>query len=186
MSPMGYRERWRETPIQETNGRLLLHGGKSAALSRIALAVYPNPDAGVRQPTSSPPSLDAIAALRSDPRLAVREDTIRCLICGGVFRQLTNTHLRVHGTVPADYKRRFGYNRGRPLMCRQLLKLYSERAVKSRLAERIRRRRILIEPELRRLGGSRQITLEELLTRQDSRRRGERADRGQRPRVLTG
>jgi hypothetical protein len=185
MSPMGYRERWRETPIQETNGRRLLDGGKNTALKRIALAVYPNPDAGV-QPTLPRPSLDAIAALRSDPRLAVRDDTIRCLICGGVFRQLTNTHLRVHDTGPTEYKRRFGYNRGRPLMCRQLLKLYSERAVKSRLAERIRRRRILIEPELRRLGGSREITLEELLTRQDSRRRVERADGGQRPRVMTG
>jgi predicted transcriptional regulator len=155
-------------------------------LTRIGLAVYAGPAARVRQPTDPPPSPDAIAALRDDPRLAVGDDTIRCLICGGVFRQLTNTHLRVHDTVPAEYKRRFGYNRGRPLMCRQLLKLYSERAVKSRLAERIRRRRILIEPELRRLGDSREITLEELLTRQDSRRRVERADRRQSPRVLSG
>jgi predicted transcriptional regulator len=114
---------------------------------------------------------DPLAALRADPRQAIQEGGICCLICGGVFRQLTNTHLRAHETSAAEYKRRFGYNRGRSLMCRALQRLYVDRAVKSGLAARIRHRPILIEPELRRRGGARPIALEELLTRRDARRR---------------
>lgn len=113
-----------------------------------------------------------LSSLRADPRQAVQEDSIRCLVCGGAFRQLTNTHLRVHRLNADEYKRRFGYNRGRPLMCAELCRLYTDRAVKNGLASRIRERPILVRPELRRRGGTRTIALEELLTRRDVRRRG--------------
>jgi predicted transcriptional regulator len=111
-----------------------------------------------------------LTGLRADPRQAVQQDSIRCLVCGGVFRQLTNTHLRSHGLTADEYKRRFGYNRGRPLMCRALLSLYADRAVRNGLASRIRQRPILVRPELRRRGGTRTIALEELLTRREVRR----------------
>lgn len=110
-----------------------------------------------------------LVVLRSDPRRAIQERTIRCLVCGRAFRQLTNTHLRGHGFTAAEYKREFGYNRGRPLMCRILQRLYAERAVKSGLASLIRSRPILVEPELRRRGGTRAMALEEVLTRRDLR-----------------
>ena len=113
---------------------------------------------------------DWLAVLHRDPRRAVEEDRIICLICGARFRQLTNTHLRGHALSAFEYKRRFGYNRGRPLMCRALSRLYAERAVRSGLASRIRSRPIVADPELRRLGGRRPVTLEELLTRRDARR----------------
>lgn len=106
----------------------------------------------------------ALSGLRADPRQAVEQDSIHCLVCGGVFRQLTNTHLRNHGLTADEYKRRFGYNRGRPLMCRALRRLYVDRAVRNGLASRIRQRPILARPELRRRGGARTIALEELLT----------------------
>jgi predicted transcriptional regulator len=132
--------------------------------------------APVSQAPSAPrpgPS-DSLAPLRRDPRRAVEEERIICLICGGSFRQLTNTHLRGHQIVAAEYKLRFGYNRRRPLMCRMLLRLYAERAIRSGLALRIRRRPIVAEPELRRRGGLRPVALEELLTRRDARRLAER------------
>ena len=113
----------------------------------------------------------ARAALRADPRQAILEDVILCLICGRALRQLTNTHLRAHGVAASEYKDRFGYNRGRPLMCRALQRLYAERAVKSKLADLIRSRPILVKPELRRRGGARRIALEELLTRREARRK---------------
>jgi len=116
---------------------------------------------------------DWLNTLRADPRQAVKEDVIHCLICGRAFRQLTNTHLRAHGSGAAEYKRRFGYNRGRPLMCHALQRFYAERAVQSGLAARIRSRPILVKPELRRLGGARAIALEEVLTRRDARRKPE-------------
>ncbi|MBI1728226.1 MAG: hypothetical protein HYR50_13270 [Candidatus Rokubacteria bacterium] len=55
-------------------------------------------------------------------------------------------------------------------MCRALCRLYAERAVRSGLASRIRSRPIVADPDLRRRGGMRPVTLEELLTRRDARR----------------
>lgn len=111
-----------------------------------------------------------LETLYSDPRLAVQDDAIVCLICGGRFRQLTNTHLRAHGTGVVEYKVRFGYNRRRALMSRKLRALYTERAVHAGLAGRIRHRPIVDVPELRRRGGVRPIALEEHLTRRESQR----------------
>jgi predicted transcriptional regulator len=124
--------------------------------------------AATAAPGSRPPGL--LDALRRDPRQAVEDEHIVCLICAARFRQLTNTHLRSHQLTAAEYKVRFGYNRGRPLMCRTLARLYAERAVRNGLADRIRIRPIVAEPALRRRGGMRPVTLEELLTRRDARR----------------
>ncbi len=99
-----------------------------------------------------------------DPRQAIQEEGIVCLICRETFRQLTNTHLWTHNTTPLAYKRRFGYNLGRPLMCGALKRIYAERAIRIGLAARIRRRPIITDPELRQRGGLRPKALEELLT----------------------
>src|SRR5678816_3462382 len=113
--------------------------------------------------------------LRHDPRRAICEEFIVCLICGRLLRQLTNTHLRAEGTTASEYKSRFGYNRRRPLMALSLRRQYASRAVATGLADRIRRRPILLEPELRRRGGARTIALEEYLTRRDARLRSRAA-----------
>jgi predicted transcriptional regulator len=120
---------------------------------------------------TEPPGLDSmrLAEMLADPRRAVTEDAIICLLCGGLFRQLTNTHLRAHGMAADEYKRRFGYNRRRALMCGALRRLYTERAVRTELASRIGWRPIVKVPELRRRGGMRPTTLEERLTRADRR-----------------
>lgn len=121
---------------------------------------------------------DELAPLRADPRRAVGQDGIRCLVCGRQFRQLTNTHLRFHGVTATEYKRRFGYNRNRPLMCLALRQLYAERAIRTGLASRIRQRPIVTMPELRRRGGTRPMSLEERLTRREVRARARRAGAG--------
>ncbi len=127
-------------------------------------------------------SREAVLALRADPRRAVTEAAICCLLCGRCMRQLTNTHLSGHGTSAAEYKRRFGYNRRRPLMCHELRRLYADRAVRVKLADYIRIRPVLITPELRRQGGRRLITLEERLTRAEAQHRRPAAASG--PAVL--
>ena len=130
-------------------------------------------------PTSAPDTVSpprTLADLRRDPRQAIGEEFIACLICGRLLRQLTNTHLRADGTTAMAYKSRFGYNRRRPLMALSLRRAYADRAVASGLADRIRRRPILVEPELRRRGGARPIALEEYLTRRDARRREHAAE----------
>jgi predicted transcriptional regulator len=143
------------------NGGPAIHGDRVRAAAAVRRASLFAGSTGSRR---------TLSGLRADPRQAVQEDAIHCLVCGGVFRQLTNTHLRSHALTADEYKRRFGYNRGRPLMCRALRSLYADRAVRNGLASRIRQRPILARPELRRRGGARTIALEELLTRRDVRR----------------
>jgi len=138
-------------------------------MSKVAFAA-PTGLVGGRPDKVDSPGMWRIA-LGKDPRQAIQEETIRCLICGGIFRQLTNTHLGAHGIRSAEYKRRFGYNRGRPLMCRALQRLYAERAVRTGLAAQIRSRPILVNPELRARGGVRRIAFEERLTRREARLR---------------
>lgn len=131
--------------------------------------------AGLRPHGNGEVDLDA---LRADPRQAIQEEGIVCLLCRGIFRQLTNTHLRAHRVTAAEYKALFGYNRNRLLMCRALLRLYADRAIRVGLAAFIQSRPILSEPELRRRGGMRPLALEERLTRREAqllareRRRG--------------
>ena len=93
--------------------------------------------------------LQAAVAL-GDPRDAIADSEILCLVCGVGFRHLTNTHLAAHGLTSMEYKRRFGYNMRRPLMCRALVRLYADRAIRVGLAALIRRRPILEDPRLRR------------------------------------
>lgn len=143
-----------------TNGAPAIHGDRIRAAAAVRRAAITSGSAAPR----------TLSGLRADPRQAVQQDAIHCLVCGGIFRQLTNTHLRSHGLTADEYKRRFGYNRGRPLMCRALRSLYADRAVRNGLASRIRQRPILARPELRRRGGARTIALEELLTRREVRR----------------
>lgn len=119
-------------------------------------------------PQSKGGHVPRLRALVEDPRHAIQERWIVCLICGQPFRQLTNTHLRSHGTTAPAYKQRFGYNLRRPLMSRTLLRLYTERAIRFGLAARIQRRPIVSDPELRRRGGWAAMALEESLTRREA------------------
>jgi len=148
-------------PFPISNGAPAIQGDRIRAAAAVRRASNVVGSGGSRR---------TLNGLRADPRQAVQQDSIHCLVCGGAFRQLTNTHLRSHRLTADEYKHRFGYNRGRPLMCRALRSLYADRAVRNGLASRIRQRPILARPELRRRGGARTIALEELLTRREVRR----------------
>jgi hypothetical protein len=124
----------------------------------------------MKHSTARAPRPDQLGDLRQDPRRAVGEAEIVCLVCGRAFRQLTNTHLLSHGLTAAEYKREHGYNPGRALMCHALRRVYAARAVRIGFAERIRTRPVVARPDLRRRGGAREIRLEELLTRQEAQR----------------
>ena len=102
-----------------------------------------------------------------DPRLAITEAGVVCLVCGLSFRHLTNTHLRGHNLTSEEYKRHFGYNLRRALMITRVRDVHADNAVKSGLAERIRCRPILEDGSLRRMGGRHPHALEESLTRRD-------------------
>ena len=107
-----------------------------------------------------------------DPRCAITEDGVVCLECGRRFRHLTNTHLRSHGLTSDDYKQRFGYNMRRALMISSVRRTHARNANQIGLADRIRRRPIVEDIELRRQGGRHRHALEELLTRRERPRIG--------------
>ena len=102
-----------------------------------------------------------------DPRRAITEAGVVCLVCGASFRHLTNTHLSKHGLTSFEYKQRFGYNVRRALMIAPVRRAHADNASRSGLAGRIRRRPILDDIELRRRGGRHAHALEESLTRRE-------------------
>src|SRR5262245_43700868 len=115
----------------------------------------------------------ALEELARDPRRAILEDGVVCLVCGGVFKHLTNTHLLRHGLTSEAYKRRFGYNEGRPLMAAHVRRVHAANAVRSGLAARIRHRPIVVNPGLRWRGGSPGRRLEQSLRRRELAPRGD-------------
>jgi hypothetical protein len=123
-------------------------------------------DAGSRAlRTSITPA--ALRALQRDPRRAISEDEIVCLVCGRIFRHLTNTHLAHHDLTSEGYKQRFGYNGRRSLMAHAVRRLHAGNAVRLGLAQLIRQRLIVVDPTLRSRGGTRARAFEELLSRRD-------------------
>lgn len=109
-----------------------------------------------------------------DPRAAIREREILCLVCRRAFRQLTNTHLRGHGLTADGYRQKFGYNQGTALMAQELRTLYRERAVRFGLATRIRVNPLTRDPGLAARGSRRAIRLEEQLNRREAAQRASR------------
>ena len=102
-----------------------------------------------------------------DPRRAITEEGVVCLMCARCFRHLTNTHLRLHGLTSDEYKQRFGYNSRRALMVAAVRRTHAVNANRLGLADRIRSHPIFENIELRRQGGRHPHALEELLTRRE-------------------
>ena len=120
--------------------------------------------AGLKTPIDGP----ALDFLRQDPRRAITEDGVVCLVCGAVFRHLTNTHLVHHAMTSSDYKHSFGYNGRRALMAHAVRRMHADNAVRRGLARMIQRRPIVEDPSLRARGGARPRAYEEGLRRREN------------------
>ena len=112
-----------------------------------------------------------LEALWRDPRRAILDEGIVCLVCGRILRHLTNTHLAHHELTSDSYKQRFGYNGGRSLMGRLVRQRHADNARRRGLAQMIRRRPIVADPTLRSRGGTRVRAREEWLSRREGGRR---------------
>jgi len=117
--------------------------------------------------------MTALEELALDPRRAILDEGVICLVCGRVLKHLTNTHLGRHAITSDEYKRRFGYNGRRPLMAPSVRQRHAENAIRSGLADRIRNRPIVTNEALRWRGGSRDRRLEESLRRRETAPRGD-------------
>ncbi|MBN2140967.1 MAG: MucR family transcriptional regulator [Desulfovibrionaceae bacterium] len=59
-------------------------------------------------------------AMACDPQKSIREKSIICCVCGKSFKILTKKHLASHDLTPPEYREKFGYKRGCPLVCKSL------------------------------------------------------------------
>src|SRR5258705_11740228 len=83
-----------------------------------------------------------LAEYLRDPRRAITEEDVLCLMSGRCFRHLTNTHLRLHGLTSDQYKHRFGYNSPRALMFAAARQTHAATANRLAVPAPIRSRRI--------------------------------------------
>lgn len=71
-----------------------------------------------------------------DPKKAIKEKTITCVVCGKPFKLLTKKHLGSHGLTADEYRDRCGYKKGTPLVCKSLQRERRKKMQDMRLWER--------------------------------------------------
>src|SRR4026207_1249873 len=101
------------------------------------------PGGGPARPWGADGRAAILEEYRRDPRRALTDEGVVCLVCGRLFRHLTNTHLRSHGLTAEQYKATFGYNVRRALMVTSLRTVHARNALRADLASWIRRRAIM-------------------------------------------
>lgn len=55
-----------------------------------------------------------------DPKAAIKERSITCLICGKQMKVITAKHLASHDITPEEYRAKFGYKKTQALACKAL------------------------------------------------------------------
>jgi predicted transcriptional regulator len=55
-----------------------------------------------------------------EPKKAIREKSILCLECQKTFKVLTKKHLATHNLTPDEYRHKYGYKKGTPLIAKGL------------------------------------------------------------------
>lgn len=71
-----------------------------------------------------------------DPKKAIKEKSITCVVCGKTFKLLTKKHLASHGYTAESYRERFGYKKSTPLVCKSLQRERRKKMQDMRLWER--------------------------------------------------
>ncbi|MDL2315941.1 MucR family transcriptional regulator [Desulfovibrio sp. OttesenSCG-928-A18] len=71
-----------------------------------------------------------------DPKKAIKEKSITCVVCGKTFKLLTKKHLASHGLSTEAYRERYGYKKGTPLVCKALQRERRKKMQEMRLWER--------------------------------------------------
>lgn len=71
-----------------------------------------------------------------DPKKAIKEKSITCVICGKSFKLLTKKHLGSHGLTADEYRERCGYKKSAPLVCKSLQRERRKKMQDMRLWER--------------------------------------------------
>lgn len=91
---------------------------------------------GIRTISDSGATMSQDESVAIDPKKAIKEKSITCVICGKSFKLLTNKHLGSHGLNAETYRERCGYKKGTPLVCKALQRERRKKMQDMRLWER--------------------------------------------------
>lgn len=74
-----------------------------------------------------------------DPKKAIREKSIICLESGKSFKVITKRHLAKYDLTPDEYREKWGYPKGTPLVCKSLQRQRRKKMKEMKLWERRRK-----------------------------------------------
>ncbi|EGY27026.1 transcriptional regulator, MucR family [Desulfovibrio sp. A2] len=74
-----------------------------------------------------------------DKSKVIKERSITCLECGKVFKVITKKHLAHHGLDAEEYREKWGYKKGTPLVCKGLQRERRKKMKDMQLWERRRK-----------------------------------------------
>ncbi|BAH75896.1 MucR family transcriptional regulator [Solidesulfovibrio magneticus] len=76
------------------------------------------------------------AAVIMNPKDSVKDRSVTCLECGKVFKVLTKKHLVAHNLTPEEYRAKYGFKKGAPLVAKSLQRERRKKMEEMRLWER--------------------------------------------------
>lgn len=68
-----------------------------------------------------------------------KDNSIVCLECLKSFKMLTHKHMATHGLTPEEYRAKWGYPKGAPLVCKSLQRLRRKKMKDIKLWEKRRK-----------------------------------------------
>ena len=86
------------------------------------ISMVKNLSEGIKQISEEPnmPGTTSVTEPPVDPKKAIRDKSIICLESGKAFKVLTKRHLAKFGLTPDEYREKWGYAKGLPLVCKSL------------------------------------------------------------------
>lgn len=75
-----------------------------------------------------------------DPKKAIKEKSIICLECGKPFKIITKKHLAKHNLTTEEYREKWGYRKGSPLVCKSLQRERRKKMKSMKLWEKRKKR----------------------------------------------
>ncbi len=71
-----------------------------------------------------------------NPKDSVKERSVTCLECGKSFKVLTQKHFLTHGLTAEEYRAKYGFKKGAPLVAKKLQRERRKKMQDMRLWER--------------------------------------------------
>lgn len=84
-------------------------------------------------------SMDTLHVERACVDRSPKDNSIVCLECLKPFKMLTHKHMATHGLTPDEYRAKWGYAKGAPLVCKALQRLRRKKMKDIKLWEKRRK-----------------------------------------------